>query len=471
MGILRELLPSITRLDELSALYEIKFGKGRVRSVHQQDLEHLTHLSPLDFCYEALNKVSRSFAYVIQILPEDLKDAVCVFYLVLRALDTVEDDMSIPQDLKLPLLLQFHEKLYEHGWTIRDIGKKDEKTLLEQFDKVIDVFSFLKTEYQDVISEITKRMGAGMHAFSEKIVVKTLKEYDEYCHYVAGLVGYGLSALFSASGLEDASLAQEYHLSNSMGLFLQKTNIIRDYCEDLDEDRTFWPEEIWKQYASELDWFNKNPDSEQSINCLNHLVLNALELVPACLDYMFKLRNEAIFRFCGIPQVMAIATLTEVYDNKKVFTSNVKIRKGLSAKLMMTVDTYGKFKATFFEFARNLKSKVRDPESNLGSRTIALCDSIMKRTQPEPVSPSPSHSLSVFSIAMAVAVISYIIGYAMRLDSHEQDILFRYRQVGVFACLSAFLLGYGIRGLGWTSGSSIAPNSRSSNNVPMNPSC
>ena len=47
----------------------------------------------LAFCYDMLNKVSRSFAIVIQQLPHELQDAVCIFYLVLRALDTVEDDM------------------------------------------------------------------------------------------------------------------------------------------------------------------------------------------------------------------------------------------------------------------------------------------------------------------------------------------------------------------------------------------
>lgn len=46
---------------------------------------------------------------VIQQLPNPLRDAVCVFYLVLRGLDTVEDDMAIPLATKVPDLLAFHE--------------------------------------------------------------------------------------------------------------------------------------------------------------------------------------------------------------------------------------------------------------------------------------------------------------------------------------------------------------------------
>lgn len=56
---------------------------------------------------------TRSFAVVIQQLPNPLRDAICVFYLVLRGLDTVEDDMSIPVDEKLPQLHAFHENIYK----------------------------------------------------------------------------------------------------------------------------------------------------------------------------------------------------------------------------------------------------------------------------------------------------------------------------------------------------------------------
>ena len=67
----------------------------------------------LAFCYDILNRVSRSFAVVIHQLPAGLRDAVCIFYLVLRALDTVEDDTSIPYDVKVPLLRGFHEKCHD----------------------------------------------------------------------------------------------------------------------------------------------------------------------------------------------------------------------------------------------------------------------------------------------------------------------------------------------------------------------
>lgn len=60
-------------------------------------------------------------------------------------------------------------------------------------------------------------------------------------------MGIGLSQLFSASKLEDPIVGQDLELANSMGLFLQKTNIIRDYLEDQQEGREFWPKEVKKK--------------------------------------------------------------------------------------------------------------------------------------------------------------------------------------------------------------------------------
>ena len=57
-----------------------------------------------------LVKVSRSFAAVIMELPDELREAVLVFYLVLRALDSVEDDMAADLQEKCALLRVFHEK-------------------------------------------------------------------------------------------------------------------------------------------------------------------------------------------------------------------------------------------------------------------------------------------------------------------------------------------------------------------------
>lgn len=103
-------------------MFRLRFG-GYVRPLRPEPLEVLAQsLSDIDFCYAVLNKVSRSFAVVIQQLPKELQDPVCIFYLVLRGLDSVEDDMTFDVTKKVPLLRTFYEKLYEEGWNIVDVG-------------------------------------------------------------------------------------------------------------------------------------------------------------------------------------------------------------------------------------------------------------------------------------------------------------------------------------------------------------
>uniref|UniRef100_A0A6U3CCN3 Squalene synthase n=1 Tax=Lotharella globosa TaxID=91324 RepID=A0A6U3CCN3_9EUKA len=325
----------------------------------------LDQLQGRDFCYGMLNKVSRSFALVIQQLPFELRDPICIFYLVLRGLDTVEDDMKIDMKQKAPLLQNFHEIIEKDGWNIKGIGDtKDYILLMEQFDKVIAEYKKLKPGYKAAIKDITKKMGKGMCDFAEKMGVDSLEEWDLYCHYVAGLVGHGLSALFSASGLEEKSLAKELDISNTMGLFLQKTNIIRDYLEDLEEGRIFWPKAVWSKYAKHLSQFADKPDDKVSLAALNELVTNALAHIPGCLKYMRMIQNPMNFRFCAIPQVMAIATLAEVYNNTNVFKGVVKIRKGLSCKIILETNDFSSVRDAFRYFLNKIKDKIPKDDPN-----------------------------------------------------------------------------------------------------------
>jgi farnesyl-diphosphate farnesyltransferase len=64
------------------------------------------------------------------------------------------------------------------------------------------------------------------------------------------------------------------------------------------------------------------------------MITDALACVPDCLKYMSQLKTKEIYRFCAITQVMAIATLAELYNNPLVFTGVVKIRKGLAVLLI-----------------------------------------------------------------------------------------------------------------------------------------
>lgn len=63
------------------------------------------------------------------------RDAICIFYLVLRALDTVEDDMTIDNKLKIPMLKNFYKNLQDPQWHFTESKEKD-RIVLEDFPAV-----------------------------------------------------------------------------------------------------------------------------------------------------------------------------------------------------------------------------------------------------------------------------------------------------------------------------------------------
>jgi farnesyl-diphosphate farnesyltransferase len=60
-------------------------------------------------------------------------------------LDTVEDDMTISNDVKLPLLTAFYEKLDEPQWTFNGSGENEkDRDVLVKFNLIIDEFQRLE---------------------------------------------------------------------------------------------------------------------------------------------------------------------------------------------------------------------------------------------------------------------------------------------------------------------------------------
>jgi len=194
--------------------------------------------------------------------------------------------------------------------------------------------------------------------------VDTIKDYDLYCHYVAGLVGEGLTRLFVESGFGNPALLERPDLHESMGLFLQKTNIIRDVKEDTDDGRKFWPREIWSKHVENWDDLFKPEYREAALNCSSEMVLNSLYHADECLFYLAGLKEQSVFNFAAIPQSMAIATLELCFRNPKIFERNVKITKGHACELM--TESTGNLRAVCEVFKKKIrairkKNKPQDP--------------------------------------------------------------------------------------------------------------
>ncbi|CAG8589003.1 9301_t:CDS:2, partial [Acaulospora colombiana] len=276
-------------------------------------------------------------------------------------MDTIEDDMTLSFEKKEPLLRNFSKFMYKKGWNYTESGPDErDRNLLLEFDVVIEEFSRLKKE--DIIIDIASETGNGMADYMTDAArtVVTNEDFDLYCYYVAGLVGVGLSRIFAVSGLESPEIAKEIKYPKAMGLFLQKTNIIRDYLDDVGNGRYYWPKEIWSRYTNDLALLKEPGYETEGIHCLSDVVVNTLQHVPDCLTYMHRLRNPSIFNFCAIPQVMAIASLALFFRNYDIYRKVVKIRRVESIKLILKCNNIYEVAHTFRQNIRVIIAK-NDP--------------------------------------------------------------------------------------------------------------
>ncbi|KAK7024857.1 squalene synthase [Favolaschia claudopus] len=387
------LIMLLTHPNEFRTLLQYKLYYEPKRDLTAQE-EHPTSgwdRETMRRCWAFLDLTSRSFSSVIKELEGDLARGICMFYLVLRGLDTIEDDMTLDPALKQSLLRNFHIHSTTPGWNFSGSGPDEsDRQLLVEYQVVVEELNHLPASYRTCILDYCQKMGTGMADFAARAenekqskYVERIADYELYCHYVAGIVGEGCSILFSASGKESPHLAEQLELSNSMGLLLQKTNITRDFAEDVDEQRYFWPREIWGDaryggFERPEDMRTPPPGTlalpgvqDRAVWVLNAMVLDALRHTTDALDYLRMLKNQSVFNFVAIPATMSIATLELCFMNPKVLNQNVKIRKAMAASLIMRSTNPREVAHIFRDYARKISARAVAQDPNFIRISVA----------------------------------------------------------------------------------------------------
>lgn len=338
MVLIDDLVHYTTHPQELLAIIQWKIW---YQPTHARDPS--TESSDLKECWRFLRLSSRSFETVIQELPPELITLVCIFYLILRSLDTIEDDMTIHPSEKEHLLRPFHTHISDPLWSYTgNSPTMHDRPLLLDFPHISREYNKLKPEDAQTIASITAQMGAGMADFACSLDsgITAIPSYELYCHYVAGLVGTGLTSLFTAASLAPSSLHSHPTWTESTAQFLQQTNIIRDVRADHDDGRSFWPRDVWRKHVDAFEDLFLPRHRDEAVRCGREMVLLALNRAEEALRYMALLEEEeAVLRFVAIPQCMAFATLEACFGNREVFAGKVKISRGVACRVMMDVRT------------------------------------------------------------------------------------------------------------------------------------
>jgi phytoene/squalene synthetase len=280
----------------------------------------------LEFQQTHLDRVSRSFAFCIRRLPQPLGRWVGLTYLICRILDTIEDakwkapvdqkaafdsfDAAIREASACSLIQNWHTMFHDVS--------AGEELLLRDAHLVLRDLHELPEPVQSSIRDLVLSMSSGMQHFARLHIgglrLRSLAEVNQYCFFVAGLVGEALTQLVSsvepAFPLNMPSVLRAHHF----GLFLQKVNILKDQMGDEESGR----------------WLVPSRDQ---------LEASAKSNAQQALDFLCSIPTEQVeFRqFCGWSLFLGLETLVVARASfwKKAL---IKISRDHTKKLLAHVD-------------------------------------------------------------------------------------------------------------------------------------
>ncbi len=287
----------------------------------------------MEFGWKVLPDVSRSFALTIPFIEQPYKNEIMVGYLEARVLDTFEDS-PVPFSLKQRAMNLWIEALrqerLESLHTVIDqvldyVPSFSYRFLVEKADWVLKLHNQMSCFFKRAAVRWFGEMKDGMLEYSDKPIV-TFDDLDEYCYYVAGVVGLFLTDVVGSREKFRIGEKEIQQYANDFGLFLQKVNITRDVREDALNDRFFWPQMLIKDIG--YDGLLKPENEEEALTSLNKMVDNALKHKPNAEKYieLISPRLGGYKKFCYVNYKMAEATLLLCKDNPDVFYSEKPVK-------------------------------------------------------------------------------------------------------------------------------------------------
>jgi farnesyl-diphosphate farnesyltransferase len=295
--------------------------------------------------------VSRSFSLVAPEIDPPLDNYMATAYLICRVVDNIEDTLH-PFEWQQARFTEFNDLLHSpqmasrilSGWDAHQWpGLTDpEKELMTSQDGQMlwQIYSQIPEIYRLPIRHWASEMSFGMersgnpyttdYFFKFEDIRLPLREsdYDLYCFYVAGTVGRMITELAIAFyEIEDDAAQILIQGSDSCGRALQKTNIVKDFAQDLRRGVCYLPGE-WLQevgYAPLL--LNGVPTPWKA-----KVLLNVVRELEDSVDYVLTLPETAVgYRRAGLlmmlPAYETILLAAQQLENLFTPRHSVKISR------------------------------------------------------------------------------------------------------------------------------------------------
>lgn len=284
------------------------------------------------YCHKILPKVSRTFALNIAQLEGDIFKIVLLGYLLFRIADTFEDTVYQDEKEKITDLKDFSAifkgdkdlahrlKLYE---SLKFRWKEDSyaKNLIENGHRVLRCYFDVPDTYRRIVDPLLVETSEGMAEFQKRKLesnskifqLADVKELEDYCYCVAGIVGVMLTKLFCQKKSIEEKRSELESFQIHFGTALQLINIVKDYKKDIARGWCYIPLSITEKHQIELNKID-TLSVRQRQGIIEGMIPPIVAYLNSTLRYiqLLPLRERSIRLFCIIPFILGYRTLVKI---------------------------------------------------------------------------------------------------------------------------------------------------------------
>jgi farnesyl-diphosphate farnesyltransferase len=288
----------------------------------------------LEWCHEAVQGVSRTFALTVEVLEEPMSSYICVGYLVCRVADTVEDAGHIPPADQARILRRYDETLAPEADTDVDAfaeavapfvpdpeGRSDDWDVVANADRVVGTFEALPDDVRAAVTPPARELVQGMAMFVERYAddeglrIEDREELEEYCYYAAGTVGHLITNLVTRGDVATERTRALYDRAEEFGLLLQLVNVAKDVYDDYtEENNVYLPAEWLADAGVEQDEVLEPEHSSAVASVVSRVASHARTFLDDAQGYLERVpRTDGnTLAAWAIPFLLAVGTLREL---------------------------------------------------------------------------------------------------------------------------------------------------------------
>ena len=294
--------------------------------------EHGPGEANLEWCHEAVQGVSRTFALTVDVLEEPMASQICVGYLLCRVADTVEDAGHIPPDAQSDVLRTYRRAIDPDDDTdiaaFRDAvdewlpdERDDDWTVVAEAPTIAATFAELDAEAQAAIVPPVLEMVDGMamfvdrHATEGGLRIDDRDELEQYCYYAAGTVGNLITNLLTRGDVGEERAKRLRDTAEEFGLLLQLVNVSKDVYDDYTEENNVYLPAEWLEAEGVDQEHVVHPENHESsarvVGRTADYARSFLDDAQAYLETM-PLSNGNTMEAWTVPYLLAVGTLREL---------------------------------------------------------------------------------------------------------------------------------------------------------------